>query len=406
MMAGYNAYNASAMSNTLAGGAGDDLLVSGSSADTYLFNRGDGRDLIVDYDATASGKVDKVVFCAGIAASDLTVSRSGNNLVAKIGDPQNPAAGDQLTIDSWGNNTSRIEQFQFADGAVWTAAQMNIASMTGTGGADLLTAWFDSSLIDGKEGNDTMNGGTGNGVMQGGNGIDTLTDTSGNNLLNGGAGNDSIVGGAGNEFIIGGAGNDYITTGAGWDVITFDRGDGQDTVMASAGRDNTLSLGKGIVYADLSFAKTGSDLIFSTGGGEQVTFKDWYASANNHSVANLQMLIEDTADYDATSLNNLNSKKIVSFNFDGLVTQFDQARGANPEITNWTLSSALLNFYLNSEDTAAIGGDLAYQYAKNGNMSNLSLNPALAVLGSAQFGGAPQSLQGASVLQDMSARLM
>jgi hypothetical protein len=35
--------------NTFTGGAGSDRIESGSSADTYLFNRGDGRDVIRDH---------------------------------------------------------------------------------------------------------------------------------------------------------------------------------------------------------------------------------------------------------------------------------------------------------------------------------------------------------------------
>lgn len=119
----------------------------------------------------------------------------------------------------------------------------------------------------------------------------------------------------------------------------------------------------------------------------------------------LPMVIEGTTDYDAGSSNRLNNKKIEQFNFDGLVTKFDQARAANPSLTSWALSSSMLSFYLNSSDTAAIGGDLAYQYAKNGNLSNISMTPAQALLASAQF-GSNQNLQAIGALQDLSPRLM
>jgi hypothetical protein len=65
-----------------------------------------------------------------------------------------------------------------------------------------------------------------------------------------------------------------------------------------------------------------------------------------------------------------------------------------------------LEFYLNSSDTAAIGGDLAYPYAMNGNLSNLSMTPAQALLASPQFGTSNQNLQATSALQDGSPRLM
>jgi hypothetical protein len=56
-------------------------------------------------------------------------------------------------------------------------------------------------------------------------------------------------------------------------------------------------------------------------------------------------------------------------------------------------------------DTAALGGDLAYQHAKNGNLANVSINPAQGILGGAQFGTIAQTLQPNANLQDTSPRL-
>ncbi|MDB5771353.1 MAG: Hemolysin-type calcium-binding region [Burkholderia sp.] len=113
--------------NTLTGGTGNDRMESGDSADTYLFNRGDGQDTINDYDRNNYGKLDRAVFGAGIAVSDVAVRRSGNHLVLKVNDPTNPAATDQITIENW--NTSgglyRLEQVMFAEGMTWTTAQID-----------------------------------------------------------------------------------------------------------------------------------------------------------------------------------------------------------------------------------------------------------------------------------------
>src|SRR5690349_9124092 len=49
---------------------------------------------------------------------------------------------------------------------------------------------------------------------------------------------------------------------------------------SSTGKDNTLSLGHGIKYADLLFKKNVNDLVLVIGASEQVTFKDWYANVN------------------------------------------------------------------------------------------------------------------------------
>jgi len=84
------------------------------------------------------------------------------------------------------------------------------------------------------------------------------------------------------------------------------------------------------------------------------------------------------------------------------VTKFDQARAATPGLNSWALSASLLSFHLGGSDTAAIGGDLAYQYAHNGNLGNLGMNPALALLA----GSGNQNLQAGSALQDGSPKLM
>jgi hypothetical protein len=343
--------------NTLTGGAGNDILNGGAGADQMT--GGAGNDTYV---------VDN--------ASDKVTENTNEGI-------------DQVQSSlayTLGNN---VEALTLTGTTV----------INGTGNAL-------DNLIKGNGAANTLNGGTGRDIVQGGAGADTVTDTADNNLLDGGTGNDTITGGAGREFISGGTGNDTITTGTGADVIAFNRGDGKDVINVSTGKDNTLSLGKGITYADLLFKKNTNDLTLVTGTSEQVTFKDWYASVNNHSIANLQMVIEGTAGYDATSANKLNNQKIVEFNFDGLTTKFDQARAANTSLSSWALSSSLLEFYLSGSDTAAIGGDLAYQYAKNGNLSNLSMTPAQALLASPEFGTSSQNLQSASKLQDASPRLI
>jgi len=242
--------------------------------------------------------------------------------------------------------------------ALMMAANIEALFLTGTSAINGTGNTADK-LIVGNGASNTLGGGSGNDILQGGSGIDTLTDTAGNNLVDGG-GADVITGGTGREFVIGSAGNDTITTSTGADVIAFNRGDGQDTVNASAGKDNTLSLGNGIAYADLAFKKSSNERILVTGTNEQITFKDWYASTNNHSVANLQVVIEGGSDYNATSTNKLNNKKVEQFNVDGLVGAFDQARAANASLTSWAPSSSMLNFYLCGSDTARWDRSTAY----------------------------------------------
>ena len=176
------------------------------------------------------------------------------------------------------------------------------------------------------------------------------------------------------------------------DILAFNRGDGIDTVALSTGQDNTLSLGGGIRNTDLAFRKSSNDLILDTGNGESITFQDWYAAISNKGVLNLQMIEEASIDFAPSGGNSLTDNKVEQFNFAGLVTAFDQARTTNPSLTTWALSNALLTFYLGGSDTAAIGGDLTYQYGKTGSLANIGFTAAQSMLGNAQFGQVNQAI--------------
>jgi Ca2+-binding RTX toxin-like protein len=78
--------------DTLAGGSGSDLLIGGDGNDTYVFNAGDGHDL-VDNQPGNSG-ADKVQI--GSSNIQLWLDRSGDDLDIRILGTQ-----DRLTIDDW-----------------------------------------------------------------------------------------------------------------------------------------------------------------------------------------------------------------------------------------------------------------------------------------------------------------
>ena len=271
---------------------------------------------------------------------------------------------------------------------------------------NVLTGNNAKNYLNALAGNDTVRGNGANDILQGDGGDDIVSDNGGQNLIDGGVGTDTLTGNAGNEMFIGGQGNDTITTGTGADMIAFNKSDGQDTVKASVGADNTLSMGGGINYADLTLSKTGSDLIVGTGTGESIKLAGWYSTtANNKSVVNLQVIAEAMANFDAAGTDTLGDNKVETFNFAGIVNRFDQARGTSATFSNWAMTNALLDFHTSGSDASALGGDLAYQYGKNGNLANVSINPAQGILGSAQFGTTAQTLQPVANLQDSSPRL-
>jgi len=85
--------------------------------------------------------------------------------------------------------------------------------------------------------------------------------------------------------------------------------------------------------------------------------------------------------------------------------RFDQALAANPGLTSWALTQALMDFHLTGSDTEALGGDLAYQYGKNGNLSNVGLAAAQAILSDPAFGTGAQALRPLTGLQEGALRL-
>jgi hypothetical protein len=197
-----------------------------------------------------------------------------------------------------------------------------------------------------------------------------------------------------------------VTTGGGADVIAFDQGDGADVVNASTGTDDTLSIGGGIAYSDLTLRKSGLDLILDAKNGDQITLKSWYqTSVNNKSVLNLQVVADALAAFDPASSDPMLNKRVVNFNFAGIVSAFDAALAANPSLTSWSVTNALAANRLSGSDTAAIGGDFAYDYGHRASLANIGATPALADLSAAGFGAAAQALQAASTLYAGTVRL-
>jgi len=393
-----NSSDATLRSNILHGGAGNDRLQSDASADTYLFSRGDGQDTINDLDQYSTyrssknryyyysaGKTDRIVFGEGITATDVSVSRLGNHIVLSITDPANPDASDSVTIENWADSRYRIEQVQFADGTTWDVATVNALV----------------AMQMGSVGNDSLIGTDSNNILQGLAGIDVLNDITGNNLLDAGNDADTIIAGTVNDMLIGGLGNDTITTGTGYDVIVFNKGDGQDIVNASTGEDNTISLGGDFAYSDLSLTKSTNNLILKVGATDQITLKDWYLGTTNKSVVNLQVIAEAITGFNQGGADLLRDNKVENFNFANIVTAFDAEVATNAaNATNWQLTDERLTAHLQAgSDTAAIGGDMAYQYGKNSNLTGMGLANAQSVIAAASFGQIAQTLNNPTVWQ-------
>lgn len=140
-----------------------------------------------------------------------------------------------FTVEAWFASTSRqLAQLRFADGRVWTAADVQalLGQPRGTEGADHLI---------GSAGNDRLAG------------------FGGNDRLEGLAGDDWLDGGTDADTMIGGAGDDQYVVDAAGDVVSESASAGRDTVWSSV----SFTLSANVEVLRL----TGDSALDATGNG-------------------------------------------------------------------------------------------------------------------------------------------
>ncbi|MEH2060532.1 MAG: calcium-binding protein [Nostoc sp.] len=155
-------------------------------------------------------------------------------------------------------------------------------TINGTNGADNLSVpfsnSFDPNLINGFDGNDTIQGGFGGDTINGGDGDDSLVG-GGHGLINGGNGNDTIRGGfgdtingddgndslvgSGDGLINGGDGNDTIQSGGGTEILTG--GSGNDIFKFNSVFDSPAGFSRDVIT---DFVGVGNSI--SPGAGDQI----------------------------------------------------------------------------------------------------------------------------------------
>jgi Ca2+-binding RTX toxin-like protein len=238
---GNDAIKGSAAPDTLTGGAGNDTLDGLAGRDRYLFNIGDGQDVVADTGTTESNIL---AFGEGISASTVVFQKVGNHLKATVN------GTDSITINNQFSAATRpMDYAVFADGTRLTAADIDqfvLASQATTGN-------------------------------------DTVTGFASNDAISGGQGNDTLNGGAGNDSLAGGAGNDTLNGQQGADVYIFARGDGIDTIASSG--DTTAAdivrFAADIDKRDIAFSRptpTSPHLVVQVRGTTQsITISNYFA---------------------------------------------------------------------------------------------------------------------------------
>jgi trimeric autotransporter adhesin len=413
---------ANSSTDTLVSGTGGETLIGSSGNDTFIVNN--SADIVTDTSSTASNTLESSVsytlptninslyligtanlIGTGNAANDLiTNSTSGNatlvagsgtdTLVAGLYGVDSLVAGSGLDTFVVNNSADVINVSAGTSDAVQSSVSFTLPTnlqyltMTGNGVATGNTL---SDLIVGG-GADTLTAGTGIDALEGGWGPSLLQASSNQAALIGGNGTDTITGGAQADFYAAGLGGATITTGATANVVSVNLDAGAVTLQPTTSASNVLSLGGAIDTESLSMSKVGNNLVISDTSGDAMTFSNWYTGASNQNYTTLQVIELASPSYSATSSDPLRNQAIEEFNLSALVTQFNAALTANPSLANWSLSNGMVSAQLSSSPTSAYGGDLAYYYGLNGNLTGVDLSAVQSTLTNASFATGVQTI--------------
>lgn len=335
--------------DTLSGGTGNDVLQGGGGNDTYVFNRGDGIDTIIDvenyqpyywnknYTVAQDGGDDTLRFGNGITADDIMIkaSANSNDLIVAIREDGKSFADltDKITLRNWFDSKYRIENIEFADGTVWDVN--DIVNAQGTDDADtvhLVDTTTDVTL-ELRGGNDIVNIGLGNDILIGGMGNDTL---------NGGAGDDTYVFAKGDE-------SDTIIDSAGNDTLKFTDVTADDIIIKASASSNDLIVAlkeEGVAFGDLSDTITLKNWFNANYRIENFTFSDG-------TVWNVNDIVNAQGTEDADTVHLLDSTTDVTLNF----------RGGDDTVTTGSGNDTLIGGTGNDILNGGAGND-TYVFAK------------------------------------------
>ncbi|MGE3612020.1 MAG: hypothetical protein AB7G20_00870, partial [Sulfurimonas sp.] len=145
---GRDIIDAGAGDDVIEGGTQSDKLMGGEGNDTYIYNRGDGKDLIVD-----SAGNDTITFAEGITKDDLIIKTNGAYISIYLKDGSKPLSelSDQIIIKDW-HTTSTLKTLTFSDATSLDAR--DIVLMFATDKNDTIYATQNSETINGGKGND------------------------------------------------------------------------------------------------------------------------------------------------------------------------------------------------------------------------------------------------------------
>ena len=272
--------------DVIVGGIGEDYLAGDAGADIYIHSRGDGNDVINNYDAWESRTSDKLVL-KGVKKSDVEIIRNGLNMIIR-----DVVGNEVITIKdaysaSYGNGIFYLENVEFDDGSYGKEELEQITSIRrGSDANDVIDGYgaaynySENETIYAGAGDDTVHGYNGNDTIYGGDGNDTLYGGNGDDVIYGEEGNDKLYGGDGDDVLIGGVGNDYLSGDTGTDIYIHSRGDGNCVINnydASESRTSDKLVLNGVKKSEVEISRNGYDMIIrDTVSKETVMVKNAY----------------------------------------------------------------------------------------------------------------------------------
>jgi RTX calcium-binding nonapeptide repeat (4 copies) len=304
--------------DTVEGNAGADTASLGAGADLFVWDPGDGNDVVQggsELDTLRfNGSALAEIFAATAVGSELRLTRNLGAVVTRAQDVEtvalNALAGaDLVTVNDLDSTDVTTLNLDLAVGGVGDVTADNV-TVNGSAATDIVQAVAvggtvqvtgldpqvnvsgqeaanDRLTVNGLGGNDTLSGGALAALMR-----LTLDGGDGNDALNGGNGADTLLGGSGNDTIDGNQGNDTALTGEGNDTFVWDPGDGSDVVEGQAGVDTLLFNGS-----------VGSEIMAASSNGGRLLF--------TRNVGNIVM---DTDDVEVLTVNALGGTDTVTVN--------------------------------------------------------------------------------------------
>ncbi|MEH2158095.1 DUF4347 domain-containing protein [Nostoc sp.] len=221
--------NAQAGNDTITGNQGNDILTGGGGKDKFVYNLGDGVDIITDFGGLGKGSNPSVAIAseldtlkfqgAGLTARNLLVTQNGNNLELSF----EGVADDKIILQNFPlenlDNLSTLGNILFnGQSSIRDSFDVFDANSTQSTIFNKNTVTFLNDLNNNVDGFDNSDD-----VINGQGGNDRIDGKSGNDLLRGGEvyDNDTLIGGAGDDTLIGGADRDTLTGGSGHDQFIY-----------------------------------------------------------------------------------------------------------------------------------------------------------------------------------------